>query len=235
MRINKYLASAGVASRRRADEMITEGRVRINGAVLREPGYDVQDGDLVLVDGKPVAPTGDLVYYLLNKPEGYITTTSDEQGRPTVTELLEEIPQRLFPVGRLDAATTGLLIMTNDGELSYHLSHPSQKVWKTYVARIDGPISNRELSALEKGVDIDGYITRPAKARLIKETASGCSVVELKISEGKNRQVRRMFKALGFNVLELERRAIGNVQLGHTRKGSYRKLSKEEVDYLKNC
>ncbi len=234
MRINKYLASAGIASRRKADEMIAEGRVSVNGAVLRMPGYDVRPEDVVTVDGKAAEPSGKLVYYLLNKPEGYITTTRDEHGRPAVTELMEEVPERLFPVGRLDAATTGLLIMTNDGDLGYHLSHPSQKVWKTYVAKINGPISAAELTALEKGVDIDGYVTRPAKARLIRETASG-SVVELKISEGKNRQVRRMFKALGFTVLELERKAIGDIHLGHTRPGSYRKLSKEEVEYLKNC
>ncbi|MBQ4181364.1 MAG: rRNA pseudouridine synthase, partial [Firmicutes bacterium] len=162
MRINKYIASAGICSRRKADELIEQGRVKVNGAVLREPGFDVSEGDLVLVDGKPVTGSERFVYYALNKPAGYVTTTSDEMDRPTVMELMTEVSARVFPVGRLDYETTGLLIMTNDGDLANHITHPSKKVFKTYLAEIDGEISLVQAEQLRRGVDIGGYITRPA-------------------------------------------------------------------------
>ncbi len=234
MRINKYIASAGLASRRGADELIKNGNVRVNGAVLTEPGYDVQEGDVVLVNGRPVESSEKLVYYALNKPAGFITTASDEQGRPTVLDLMTDVTVRVFPVGRLDGASTGLLIMTNDGSLSYHISHPKNKVWKSYKVLIDGAISLDKIEELKNGVDIGGYTTKPAEVELKKQT-KGTSLLEMKISEGKNRQIRRMIKAVGFNVIELQRTAIGKVQLGRLKEGGYRKLSKEEVEYLKNC
>ncbi len=234
MRINKYIASAGLASRRGADELIKNGNVRVNGAVLTEPGYDVQEGDVVLVNGRPVESSEKLVYYALNKPAGFITTASDEQGRPTVLDLMTDVTVRVFPVGRLDGASTGLLIMTNDGSLSYHISHPKNKVWKSYKVLIDGAISLDKIEELKNGVDIGGYTTKPAEAELKKQT-KGTSLLEIKISEGKNRQIRRMIKAVGFNVIELQRTAIGKVQLGRLKEGGYRKLSKEEIEYLKNC
>ena len=233
MRINKYIASAGICSRRKADELIADGKVSVNGAVLKEPGYDVTDGDTVTVDGKPVEGSEKLVYYALNKPAGYVTTTSDEMDRPTVLELMTEVETRVFPVGRLDYETTGLLIMTNDGALANHITHPSKKVFKTYHAKIDGNIAKSEIDLLRNGVIIDGYKTRPAIVNVLKQGSN--SLVEIKISEGKNRQVRKMFKAVGYNVIELERTAIGNVMLGHLHEGHYRKLSKEEVEYLKKC
>ncbi len=233
MRINKYIASAGVCSRRRADELIAQGRVKVNGAVLKEPGYDVQAGDLVQVDGRYIEGSEKLVYYALNKPAGYVTTTSDEHDRPTVLDLMTEVDVRVFPVGRLDYETTGLLIMTNDGALANHITHPSKKVFKTYVADIDGEISLAQAERLRKGVDIGGYTTRPARVEIIKQAS--VSRVRISISEGRNRQVRRMFAALGFNVIYLQRVSIGNVMLGHLHEGHYRRLSAEEVDYLKNC
>ncbi len=233
MRINKYIASAGICSRRKADELIEQGRVKVNGAVLREPGFDVSEGDLVLVDGKPVTGSERFVYYALNKPAGYVTTTSDEMDRPTVMELMTEVSARVFPVGRLDYETTGLLIMTNDGDLANHITHPSKKVFKTYLAEIDGEISLGQAEQLRRGVDIGGYTTRPAQVEILKQ--SGHSKVRISISEGKNRQVRRMFKAVGFNVVSLQRISIGRVLLGHLHEGHYRRLTAEEVDYLKNC
>jgi 23S rRNA pseudouridine2605 synthase len=233
MRINKYIASAGVCSRRGADELIAQGRVKVNGAVLKEPGYDVQAGDLVQVDGRYIEGSEKLVYYALNKPAGYVTTTSDEHDRPTVLDLMTEVDVRVFPVGRLDYETTGLLIMTNDGALANHITHPSKKVFKTYVADIDGEISLAQAERLRKGVDIGGYTTRPARVEIIKQAS--VSRVRISISEGRNRQVRRMFAALGFNVIYLQRVSIGNVMLGHLHEGHYRRLSAEEVDYLKNC
>ncbi|MBR0139025.1 MAG: rRNA pseudouridine synthase [Firmicutes bacterium] len=233
MRINKYIASAGVCSRRAADELIVSGRVKVNGAVLKEPGYDVKESDLVQVDGRYIQGSEKLVYYALNKPAGFVTTTSDEKDRPTVLDLMSEVDVRVFPVGRLDYETTGLLIMTNDGELANHITHPSKKVFKTYIALIDGEISLAQAERLRNGVDIGGYTTRPAKVEILKQ--AGVSKVRISISEGKNRQVRRMFAALGFNVVSLQRISIGQVMLGHLHEGHYRKLSAEEVDYLKNC
>ena len=233
MRINKYIASAGICSRRKADELIEQGRVKVNGAVLREPGFDVSEGDLVLVDGKPVTGSERFVYYALNKPAGYVTTTSDEMDRPTVMELMTEVSARVFPVGRLDYETTGLLIMTNDGDLANHITHPSKKVFKTYLAEIDGEISLGQAEQLRRGVDIGGYTTRPAQVEILRQ--AGHSKVRISISEGKNRQVRRMFKAVGFNVVSLQRISIGRVLLGHLHEGHYRRLTAEEVDYLKNC
>lgn len=233
MRINKYIASAGVCSRRKADELIAQGKVKVNGAVLTEPGYDVQEDDLVMVNGHYIEGSDKMVYYALNKPAGYVTTTSDEFDRPTVMELLSEITTRVFPVGRLDYETTGLLLLTNDGNLANHITHPSKKVYKTYLAEIDGEISLHEAEILRRGVDIGGYTTKPAIVNILKQGSH--SKVEIKISEGKNRQVRKMFKAIGYTVVALQRVSIGNIQLGHLHEGHYRKLTKEEVEYLKNC
>lgn len=233
MRINKYIASVGICSRRKADELIAQRKVKVNGAVLTEPGYDVQPGDQVTVDGRLVEGTEKLVYYALNKPAGFVTTTNDELDRPTVMELMTDVTVRVFPVGRLDYETTGLLIMTNDGALANHITHPSKKVWKTYMAEIDGPITLQEAERLRNGVDIGGYTTKPAQVEIIRQ--GGHSTVQIKISEGKNRQVRKMFAAIGYNVVSLERTAIGNVRLGYLHQGHYRKLTREEIDYLKNC
>ncbi len=235
MRLNKYIAQAGVASRRKADELISAGKVKINGTVCTVLGTDVAPGDRVTVNGRDISGQEEkLVYYALNKPLGYITTTSDEKNRETVLSLLSDVTQRVFPVGRLDADTTGLLIMTNDGQLANRITHPRNLVWKTYEVEINIAISEEKMEKLRSGVDIGGYITRPAQVKLLKQTAHA-SLLEVKICEGKNRQIRKMFKAVDAKVVALERTAIGEVRLGRTHVGTYRKLTKEEIDYLKNC
>lgn len=234
MRLNKYIAQAGIASRRKADELTINGQVKINGAIMRELGYDVKPDDIVIVAGKTITGGESLTYYALNKPPGYITTTSDEQNRPTVMSLITDVPSRLFPVGRLDAATSGLLIMTNDGALAYHLAHPSQHVYKTYVAHVEGIVSKESLWNLRNGIIIDGRKTAPANVTIIKE-APKSTTLEFEIYEGRNRQIRKMCTAVGHNVQELERIAIGKINLGRLKSGHYRKLTKEEVDYLKEC
>lgn len=234
MRINKYIASSGLCSRRKADEYIEAGKVKINGAVLKEPGYDVKDGDRVMVDGKMIEANEALVYYILNKPRGYITSTKDEQDRPTVMDLMTDVPCRVFPVGRLDYDSAGLLIMTNDGELSQHIAHPKNKVWKTYEAEVQGDLNLAKMEVFRRGVVIDGRKTAPAQATVLKQKGD-MSLVEVKIHEGRNRQVRKMFAALGCKVTYLQRKQIGEIRLGHLHEGDYRKLSKEEIEYLKHC
>lgn len=233
MRLNKYIAAAGVCSRRKADELIANGNVRINGAVMKEMGYDVADGDTVQVNGRIISAASKKVYVAVNKPLGYITSMDDDRSRATVAELVADIPERLFPVGRLDYNTTGLLIMTNDGDLTYTLTHPKHEVWKTYIATVSGVISDNRIARLRKGVDIGGFVTSPAKVRVIKQMPRH-AVVEISIHEGKNRQVRKMFAAVGNKVQELERVSIGDIRLGRLMSGHYRKLTREEIEYLKS-
>ena len=233
MRLNKYIASAGVCSRRKADELIANGNVKVNGASVREHGVQVEPGDVVSVNGKVIEEPADKIYVAVNKPLGYITSMDDDKGRATVAELMDDIPERLFPVGRLDYNTTGLLIMTNDGQLTYTLTHPKHEVWKTYVAVVAGVLSDTRIAKLRKGVDIGGFVTSPAKVKVIKQMPRH-AVVEIKIREGKNRQVRKMFAAVGNKVQSLERTAIGDVRLGRLMSGHYRKLTRQEVEYLKS-
>ena len=231
MRINQYIAAAGVCSRRGADELIEEGRVKVNGEVLHAMGYHVEDGDVVEVDGMRVEPATKKVYYLLNKPAGYVTSTADKEGRPLVTELVPD-ELRVFPVGRLDLNTSGLLILTNDGELSNKLMHPSNEFSKKYLVRAQGIVTRAEAARLAKGVDIGGFVTSPAEVNLLKHDRNS-TVAEIIIHEGKNRQVRRMFKAIGHPVLELCRTGLGNLEIGKLALGQCRKLSPAEVEYLK--
>ena len=209
MRINKYIAQAGVASRRKADELIANGNVKVNGLILKEPGYDVVTGDVVEVNGRRIEAEEKKVYILLNKPVGYITSVSDDRDRLTVMDLVQDVDARIFPVGRLDYNTSGMLIMTNDGDFAYTLSHPKHEMTKTYRAVVAGVLSNEKCAKLREVVDIT-------------------------IHEGKNRQVRKMFKAVGNNVQSLERIAIGDVRLGRLAEGHYRKLTREEIEYFKN-
>ncbi|HPF18542.1 MAG: pseudouridine synthase [Bacillota bacterium] len=234
MRLNKYIAQAGIASRRKADDLTINGQVKINGKTMREPGYDVMPDDVVSVAGKVITNREALVYYALNKPPGYITTTADEQDRPTVLSLLRDVSERIFPVGRLDAPTTGLLILTNDGDLAQHLAHPSQHVYKTYVAEVEGNVSLDQLWMLRNGVSVDGYTTAPAVVRLLEEKQH-LTTLEIQIHEGRNRQIRKMCAAVGHPVRQLERTAIGDIRLGRLKQGHYRKLTRREIDYLKNC
>ncbi|HIU26682.1 MAG TPA: rRNA pseudouridine synthase [Candidatus Copromorpha excrementigallinarum] len=232
MRLNKYIASAGVCSRRKADELIVNGNVKINGAVVKELGYDVKEGETVSVNGRRIEASAPKVYIALNKPEGYITSMNDEMDRATVAQLVADIPERLFPVGRLDYNTSGLLLMTNDGDLTYTLTHPKHEVYKTYVAKVKGIMSDARIGKLRRGVDIGGFVTSPAKVRVVRQMKT-YAVVEIKIHEGKNRQVRKMFAAVGSRVIELKRTAIGDIRLGRLMEGHYRKLTGEEINYLK--
>ena len=232
MRLNKYIASAGICSRRKADELIANGNVKVNGAVVNEMGFDVAEGDKVQVNGKLIEGEKEKVYVVVNKPLGYITSMDDDKDRATVADLVADIPERLFPVGRLDYNTTGLLIMTNDGELTYALTHPKHEVDKTYVATVAGVISNKRVSQLRRGVDIGGFVTSPAKVKVLKQNPRS-AVVEISIHEGKNRQVRKMFATVGNKVQKLERVAIGEIKLGRLKEGHYRKLTKKEIEYLK--
>ena len=231
MRINKYIASCGVCSRRRADEMIKEGRVELNGERIYDFA-DVADGDTVTVDGTEISLEKKKYYIALNKPEGFVTTTSDELGRPDVFELVSDINARLFPVGRLDYNTRGLLLLTNDGDFANKIMHPSHNITKTYVAHIKGFPSILELNRLSKGIMLDDGKTAPAKAEIIKAMPASC-LVRLTISEGRNRIVRRMFAALGYEILELERTEIGRIKLGNLPYGKWRHLKQAEIDLFK--
>jgi 23S rRNA pseudouridine2605 synthase len=232
MRINKYIASAGIASRRKADELILSGNVKINGLTVRELGTDVKEGDVVEVNGRRIDGAEKHVYIMLNKPLGYVTTSSDDRDRATVMDLVADIPERIFPIGRLDYNTSGLLLLTNDGELAYRLTHPKHRIYKTYRAVVHGVLSAERVAKLRKGVDIGGFVTSPAKVRVIKQ-GERSATVEISIYEGKNRQVRKMFAAVGNRVQSLERVAMGEIYLARLMTGHYRRLTPKEVEYLK--
>ena len=225
VRLNRYLASAGVGSRRAVDELIRAGRVTVNGQV-GELGGAVGEGDVVAVDGRTVAPQ-ELAYLMLHKPPGVVTTASDPQRRRTVLDLVES-PQRVYPVGRLDRDTTGLLLLTNDGELANRLAHPRHGVEKTYVADVEGDPPPDVLRRLAEGVELADGPTAPARVRRL-----GVGRIELVIHEGRNRQVRRMCEAVGHPVRRLHRSAYGALELGALAEGRWRALTSEEVDALR--
>lgn len=232
MRLNKYIAQAGLASRRKADELIKAGAVSINGEKLTTPGYVVSENDQVRVHGKLIEVDTKFVYIMLNKPKGYISSASDDRDRLTVMDLVDELGVRLFPIGRLDYNTKGLLLMTNDGDFAQALAHPKYMVEKTYRALVAGQLSDKKLAILRKGVDIGGYVTAPAKLKLLKQMEKS-ALVEITITEGKNRQVRKMFAVVGNKVRDLERVAVGDLRLGHLKEGHYRKLTREEIEKLR--
>lgn len=233
MRLNKYIAQSGIASRRKADEMTLEGKVKINGLVMKKPGYDVVEGDVVEIAGNIIEPTQKLVYIMLNKPTGFVTTSSDEEGRLTVLDLLTDVAERVFPIGRLDYNTSGMLLFTNDGDLAYRLTHPKHHIYKTYRARVNGILSETRAAKLRNGVDIGGFVTSKANVEVVKG-GDHSTIIEIQIYEGKNRQVRKMLAAVGNKVVDLERVAIGDLYLGRLKEGHYRKLTQKEIDYLKN-
>ena len=231
MRINKYLAECGVASRRQCDKLIEDGAVKINGK-LCALGAEVNDGDTVTVNGKKISREEKWEYYILNKPKGYVCTVSDDLGRKTVMELLPKHATRVYPIGRLDYATEGLLLFTNDGDLAFRLTHPKNEIPKTYMAKIEGSITEAELDKLRFGVEIDGKMTARCKVSLT-ETGKEASKVVLTITEGRNRQVRKMFEAIGKNVILLKRTKIGDLTLHGLDRGQCRALTPKEVEYLK--
>ena len=236
MRINKYIALCGVASRRKAEELILAGRVTVNDEVMTELSYKVdEENDIVKVDDKLIKEENKLVYILLNKPEGYITTVKDQFDRPSVLDLVSDIKERVYPIGRLDYETSGLLLLTNDGELTYKLTHPKHEVDKTYVARVKGKLTKEEIERFKTGLKIEDYTTAPAKLKVIKyDEQRDSSLLEIKIHEGKNRQVRKMCKAINHPVLRLRRSAMGKIKIGDCEIGKYRYLTEDEIKYLKN-
>ena len=236
MRINKYIALCGVASRRKAEELILAGRVTVNDEVMTELSYKVdEENDIVKVDDKLIKEENKLVYILLNKPEGYITTVKDQFDRPSVLDLVSDIKERVYPIGRLDYETSGLLLLTNDGDLTYKLTHPKHEVDRTYVARVKGKLTKEEIERFKTGLKIEDYTTAPAKLKVIKyDEQRDSSLLEIKIHEGKNRQVRKMCKAINHPVLRLRRSAMGKIKIGDCEIGKYRYLTEDEIKYLKN-
>ena len=232
MRINKFLAESGVCSRRSADKLIEEGVVKINGRVC-DLGDEVSGDDHVTVNGKPINVVKKYDYYIMNKPKGYVCTVKDDKGRKTVMDLLPQKIERLFPVGRLDYDSEGLLLFTNDGDLTFKLTHPKNEVPKTYLVRTEKPVTEDTLSKLRAGVYIDGVKTKKCKIRLI-ETTKTYSKLHITITEGKNRQVRKMFESVGNNVDFLKRIKIVELTLTGLDRGEVRKLSPKEIDYLLN-
>jgi pseudouridine synthase len=233
MRLQKYLANAGVASRRAAEKIISEGRVLVNGEIIREMGVQVdEEFDIIEVDGVRVKNDEKKYYIMLNKPVGFVTTVSDDKGRPTVMELVSDISARIYPVGRLDYDTEGLLLLTNDGDLTFKITHPKHDIAKTYVAEVTGNITMDTILQLRRGVVIDGQKTSPAEVEVVGATQYGTKV-EITIHEGRNRQVRKMFEALGCIVKKLKRTKEAGLTLGHLPIGKWRKLSESEVNMLK--
>ncbi len=232
MRINKYLAECGVASRRGCDKLIEEGRVTVNGKTAAL-GDDIAGGEEICVDGVPVSHGEKHSYYLLNKPKGYVCTVRDDKGRKTVMELLPPDAGRVFPVGRLDYDTEGMLLLTDDGDLTFRLTHPKNEVPKTYLVKIEKGITDAELNRLRAGVEIDGVLTGKSKVKVI-ETDKAFTKLQVTITEGRNRQVRKMFEAVGKQVVFLKRIKIGEMRLGSLPRGKVRKLTAEEIFYLKN-
>jgi len=227
-RLQKIIAAAGLCSRRQAERLILSGRVKVDGHISKELGVKADpDRQLIEFDGKPL-PKPSLVCYLLNKPRGYVTTMKDPQGRPIVSSLMKGVKERVFPVGRLDLDTEGALLMTNDGELSQRILHPSNENKKTYLAKVKGRPSKKKLSQLNSGIILDGKKTWPAKTRIIKDYGHSTSI-EIIIHEGRKRQVRLMFAAIGHPVLELTRTAYGKLLLGNLRVSEFRKLNDKDL------
>ena len=231
MRLQKYLASCGVASRRRAEEMIAQGLVTVNGVTVQEMGIQVEESDEVAVEGRVVKPEGDKRYILYYKPVGEVTTVSDPEGRPTVLDHFRDYPVRLYPVGRLDFDSEGLLILTNDGEMTQRLTHPSHEVEKRYIARVSNELGVHELHQLRSGVFLDGQKTAPAKVSVLRKDSFSTDIL-ISVHEGRNRQIRRMVEAVGHEVVRLKRVQYGSLALGNLERGQWRELTPQEVEAL---
>ncbi len=233
IRLNRYLALAGVASRREADKMIAAGRVSVNGKIVDVLGSQIdEEKDKVSVDGRKVERIRSVVYLMLNKPPGFLVTAKDPFQRPTIMDLLPPLKERIFPVGRLDFDSEGLVLLTNDGDLAHRVMHPSYRVIKEYRLRVDPKPDRLALTTLEKGILLDGKKTAPAKFRILASTGKG-TVLMAKIYEGRKRELRRMFEYKGFRVLGLKRVRLGSLHLGPLKKGKWRYLTMEEIDRLK--
>ncbi len=270
IRLQKYIADAGIASRRAAEKLIMQGRVRVDGVTVEVMGCTVDSGSIVEVDGAVIKPVEDKVYIMLNKPPGYITTVKDQFGRQSVSDLIRGVGERVYPVGRLDYETSGLIILTNDGDLAFKLTHPSNETSKTYLATVKGTPNEEEMEALRSGIMIEDRKTSPAKVKVVALNCSkgqqggqgtvptggqgtvpclictetgikpspvsregeDISIIEITIHEGRNRQVRKMFEALGHPVLRLKRTGVGGIVLGDLKEGAWRKLNEAEIREL---
>lgn len=236
-RLQKYMASCGVASRRKCEELILKGLVKVNNNIVTELGFKVNPTkDTVLYNNNEIKKEENKRYILLNKPEGYITSVKDEKGRETVLDIVK-VEERIYPIGRLDFDTSGLLLLTNDGDIYNKIIHPRVQINKTYIALCKGEFSEEDIEKFETGIDIDGYVTSGATLKVLdvkinRNSWLRSSLVEINIHEGKNRQVRKMCDALGHTVLNLNRVQVGEIILGSLPKGEYRNLTNKELDYL---
>lgn len=232
-RINRILSQAGLASRRKADEIIRAGRVMVNGNIVRELGVKAKWGkDSIKLDGKEIPKPSERIYLLLNKPFGYISSLNDPQGRPVVTDLIKDVPQRIYPVGRLDFDSLGLLLLTNDGDFSHRLTHPRYHIPKTYKVTVQGTVSEETLDKLRNGIELEDGFSSTAKAALVKQSG-GRSVLRITVYEGRNRLIRRMVEAVGHKAIQLIRTGFGSLELGSLKIGKYRRLEPDEIRELK--
>ena len=235
IRLQKFLANNGIASRRKCEELILQGKITVNGEAITELGRKVNpDTDEVMLDGKKVENhSEELVYILLNKPIGVVTTSRDQFNRESVLDLVK-VPQRIVPVGRLDMYTSGALLLTNDGQFVYQLTHPKHEITKTYNATIVGIVTEEEIETLRKGVKIEDYVTRPAKVKILKsDSEKNISRIQITIHEGKNRQVRKMCQAINKKVIALHRSSIGEINVKDLKLGTWRYLKQSEVQKFK--
>ena len=236
-RLQKYMARCGVASRRKCEEIILSSKVKINDKVVNELGVKIDPSkDKVFYNGKRILPEENKLYIMLNKPEGYITSVKDEKGRKTILDLVK-VNERIYPIGRLDYDSSWLILLTNDGDIYNKIIHPRVEVEKKYIALCKGVFSDEEIKKFENGIDIGGYITANAKIKLIdkekdKKTNTVNSLVEIIIHEGKNRQIRKMCSALGHEVITLKRVAVGDIKLGYLKRGEWRNLTEDELNYI---
>jgi len=227
------MAQCGVASRRKCEEMIRSGQVAVNGVTVLDMGVKIDpERDEVFVNGKKVYMEERYVYIMLNKPRGYITTVKDQYNRPTVMELVDQVCERVYPIGRLDYESEGLLLLTNDGNMAFYLTHPRHQIEKEYIVRVNGFPSPQDLDKLRYGIDIGGFVTSPAKVSVVKYNKQS-TTIKIVIREGKNRQIRRMFDAIGYKVTYLKRIRIGSIELGDLKPGEWRYLTNKEVNALK--
>ncbi len=238
VRLQKVIAMSGLVSRRMAEKMITEGRVKVNGLVVTELGTKVSDADVIEVDEKMLQKDNGStyerkVYYVLKTPVGVITSVKDPQGRKTVRDLLSGVKERIYPVGRLDYETSGILLLTNDGDLAYRLTHPKFGVFKTYLVQTERIIPQAAIEQLEKGVLLEDGMTAPAKVEKVSNEIKKCCTVNITIHEGRNRQIRRMFDKIGYPVQKLQRIKFGPLEIGTLPVGKYRKLNAGEIERLK--
>lgn len=232
IRLQKYMADAGIASRRKCEQYILEGKVQVNNNIVMELGTKINPNkDIIKFNDKEIKRVQKNIYILLNKPIGYVTTVKDQFSRPTVLDLLKGISERVIPVGRLDMYTSGALILTNDGDFVYKVTHPKHQIEKTYVATIKGIIDNDSINKLKNGVKIEDYITKPAKVKILKtDVEKNISRVQIIIHEGKNREVRKMCEAVGYKVIALHRSKIGKIDVKDLKIGEWRYLSEKEIN-----